>query len=178
MDRKLIISVAAIALLASFTARAQEHMEHGAHMHAMDGGDGRQLVNFPPEMRRHTLANMRDHLLALSEILSAMSAGQYAEAARVAGARLGSDSPSAEGCKDDAASGKPPMSRPTSMDHQMARYMPEEMRSIGLNMHQAASAFAAEATKADKSGNAKPALAALSQVTRQCAACHAAYKVQ
>lgn len=60
----------------------------------------------------------------------------------------------------------------------MSQFMPEGMRNIGLEMHQAASNFAIEAKKAAKTNNAKPALAALSKVTQQCSTCHSAYKVQ
>lgn len=183
MRTTLTISMTAIALAFGVTAYAQapmHQMDHMQHMQQMatDSNDTRQQVNFPPEMRQHTLANMRDHLEALSEILSNMSAGQYAKAARVANARLGMDSPSAEGCKGEDTSGKLQMSKPANMDHQMAQFMPEGMRNIGLAMHQAASDFAVEANKAGKAGNPKQALAALSKVTQQCAACHASYKVQ
>lgn len=183
MRTTLTISMTAIALAFGITAHAQapmhqmDHMQHMQHM-AAASKDTRQQVDFPPEMRQHTLANMRDHLEALSEILSHMSAGQYAKAALVANARLGMDSPSAEGCKGEDTSGKPQMSKPADMDHQMAQFMPEGMRNIGLAMHQAASDFALEANKAGKGGNPKQALAALSKVTQQCAACHASYKVQ
>jgi len=182
MRRFLFASVAALALAGGVTAYAQDHttpMDHQKHTASMGmAGDGRQLVNFPPEMRAHTLANMRDHLQALSEILTAMASGQYAKAARIADARLGMASPSAEGCKAPEAIASLQMSDPANMDHQMSQVMPESMRKIGLEMHQSASAFAVAATKAGKTGNAKPALAALSRVTQQCTACHAAYRVQ
>lgn len=181
------LSATALALAVSTSVDAQppmnpmehpNHLAHQQHTGATDGGDGRQLVNFPPEMRQHTLANMRDHLLALSEILAAMAAGQYAKASRVAGSRLGMDSPSAAGCQDEKAAAKPQMSKATGMDHRMGEFMPEGMRQLGLDMHQAASAFAGEAAKAARTGNAKPALAALSRVTQQCTSCHSAYKLQ
>lgn len=183
MRKTLTISLSAIALAFGVTAYAQAPMhqmgnaQHMQHM-AATSEDARQQVNFPPEMRQHVLANMRDHLEALSEILSKMAGGQYAKAAQVAGARLGLDSPSAEGCKGEGGSGKPQLSKPADMDHQMAQFMPEGMRHIGLAMHQAASDFAVEANKAGKSGSPKQALAALSKVTQQCAACHASYKLQ
>ena len=43
--------------------------------------DARQLVKFPAQMREHTLANMRDHLLALQEIQSALARSEYDRAA-------------------------------------------------------------------------------------------------
>lgn len=182
MRRTLFAAVAAVALAGGVTAAAQEHTNPMDHLQHTAGtgmpGDGRQLVDFPPPMRAHTLANMRDHLQALSEILTAMSGAQYATAARIADTRLGMDSPSAAGCKAEAAGATPQMSKPAGMDHQMSLFMPEAMRKIGLEMHQSASAFAVTAAKAGKTGNAKPALAALSRVTQQCAACHAAYRVQ
>ncbi len=183
MPKTLTISMGAIALAFGVTAYAQapmpqmDHAQHMKHMPVADN-DARQQVNFPTEMRRHTLANMRDHLEALSDILAKMSAGQYAKAAQVASTRLGMDSPSAEGCKDEGGSGKPQMSKPANIDHQMAQFMPEGMRNIGLAMHQSASDFSVEANKAGKSGNSKQAMAALSKVTQHCVACHAAYKVQ
>jgi hypothetical protein len=175
--------MAGIAMAFGITAYAQAPMHPMDHSQPMKhktsaDGDARQQVSFPPEMRQHTLANMRDHLEALSEILSGMSAGNYAKAAQVASTRLGMDSPSAEGCKGDGTSGKPQMSKPANMDHQMSQFMPEGMRNIGLAMHQAASDFAIESHKVGKSGNPKQALAALSKVTQQCTACHASYKIQ
>ena len=176
---KIFKALLAVSLLTTnLAAVAQDHnpmMNHQEHMAAMQQ-DARELVNFPPEMRQHTLANMRDHLMALSDILAAMSGGRYANAAAIADQRLGLGSPSADGCKPEGNA--PQMSKPARMDHQMAQFMPEGMRQIGLNMHEAASAFAKEASKAVRTGNAKPALASLSRVTEQCAACHLTYKVQ
>lgn len=176
MHRILFVPLATIALAVGVSAYAQDPMDHQKHMMAI-ADDGRQLVNFPPEMRQYTLANMRDHLQALSEILTAMSSTHYAKAAQIANARLGMDSPLAEGCKGDDAAGAPPMSKPANMDHQMVQFMPDGMRKTGLEMHQSASAFAAQATIASKTGNAKPALAALSHVVEQCVACHTTYRV-
>lgn len=181
MGNKFVLSLVAGAMAASIAAYAEmpeSPMGHMGHQPQRAGNDGRQLVNFPPEMRQHTLANMRDHLEALSEILGAISAAQYAKASQIASARLGMDSPSAAGCKAEEASSPAQQSNPANRDHQMAQFMPEAMRSIGLSMHQAASDFAAEAAKAKKTDNPKPALAALSKVTQQCSACHAAYRVQ
>jgi cytochrome c556 len=183
MRNNLVVPLAAIVLACSTAVFAQDHMgqmnhmDHQKHMASMNE-DARQLVNFPPEMRQHTLANMRDHLQALSEILAAMSGAQYAKAGQIADTRLSMNSPSAEGCKGEATANGPQMSKPANMDHQMSQFMPEGMRNIGLEMHQAASNFSIEAKKAAKTNNAKPALAALSKVTQQCSACHSAYKVQ
>lgn len=141
--------------------------------------DSRQAVSFPPMMREHTLANMRDHLDALSAILTAMAASNYTEAAHIADARLSMDSSAAAGCKAlGDPNGGARAASPMDMESMMAQFMPEGMRVIGLGMHQSASAFAAEATKAAKSGDARTAYEALARVTQQCTACHAAYRLQ
>lgn len=179
MSNKLGLTLFSIMLTSGTAVYAQQpmqHMDHSMHMTAM-AEDGRQTVNFPPAMRQHTLANMRDHLQALSEILGAIAGNQYAKAGEIAGARLGMNSPSAEGCKP-AEANAPQMSKPASMEQQMAQFMPEGMNKIGLSMHEAASTFSTEAALASKTGDTKPALAALAVVTQQCAACHATYKVQ
>ena len=55
----------------------------------------------------------------------------------------------------------------------MAQFMPEDMRALGLTMHESASEFAREAAKTQSGGDLKPALASLARVTQSCAACHA-----
>lgn len=179
MSRILPASIAALALFAGLAVQAQEH----GHSHdsgkamAVSGPDARQRVDFPPAMRDHTLANMRDHLLALSEILATIAQGQYAQAGEIARARLGMESPSAAGCQGGEAAGISRAPQAADMDHRMAGFMPEGMRGLGLEMHRAASLFADEAAKADASGNAQPAMAALAQLSRQCAACHSAWRL-
>lgn len=59
-----------------------------------------------------------------------------------------------------------------------SRFMPEAMASIGSEMHHAASRFAAAASDAAVADDVKTALAALSDVTRQCVACHNGFRVQ
>jgi cytochrome c556 len=174
-----IAAIAVAALTGATAVVAQDHsaMDHQKHMAMMMDDDSRQAVAFPAPMRQHTLANMRDHMQALSDILDAIAMGQYDKAARIADARLGMQSPAAAGCKTDGGSA-PQMSMEPTMEQQMAQFMPEGMRKIGLDMHQAASTFASEAAKVGKGGDAKPAMAALSRVTQQCAACHTTYRLQ
>lgn len=142
-------------------------------MHSMaPSADSRQVVDFPPPMRQHMLGNMRAHLAALGDILQALSTGDDATAAKIAETRLGLDSPGAAACNPNRSANASPMA---SM---MAEHMPEEMRNLGLAMHVSASKFAVEATKAQTSHDPKPALAALSDITQRCVACHAAYRLK
>jgi hypothetical protein len=121
--------------------------------------DGREPVGMPAMMQAHMRANMRDHLAAISEIQSALAAAQYEHAADIAEQRLGMSSLELHGARH------------------MATVMPAGMRAIGTAMHQAASRFARVAQEAPVSGGLSRALGALAEVSRQCVACHASYRL-
>jgi len=123
------------------------------------GADPRVKVDMPGHMVEHMLGNMRDHLQALTEIQRALGRGDMQTAADVAEKRIGLSS------LDDHGAAH------------MAGFMPEPMQAIGTRMHQAASRFARAAQDAGADGNLAKAVDALSQVTAQCVACHAAYRV-
>ncbi|MCU7833976.1 MAG: hypothetical protein KZQ83_01895 [gamma proteobacterium symbiont of Taylorina sp.] len=117
--------------------------------------DTRQLVNFPEMMQQHMMANMRDHLAAINEILIYLSSDEMDKAAEIAENRLGMSAMGLHGAK-----------------HQ-AKFMPEGMRGFGTNMHHAASRFALKAEE----GEPLAAYQSLQEVTSACVACHAAYRV-
>ncbi len=116
--------------------------------------DKRKLVEMPKMMQEHQLANMRDHLMAINEILNKMGQGKLDEAADIAENRLGMSSLSLHGA------------------NHIAKVIPKEMGDIGTSMHKAASRFALKAQE----GEALPAYKVLQQVTAACVACHAAYR--
>jgi len=118
--------------------------------------DTRQLVKLPEMMQQHMLANMRDHLLSLNEILDNMAKGNLDKAAQVAEMRLGMSSLDAHGASH------------------MAPYMPEGMRDAGTAMHRAASRFALKAGE----GEALPAYKMIGDITASCVACHTAYRIR
>jgi hypothetical protein len=169
---------AIVALLASAGTQAAPPIL-GASSPMPPAGGARQLVKYPPDVKAHTLANMRGHLEAVGAIMDAMATGKYDQAADIADARLGMNSPGAAGCRPHAAAGMAGMmaSDGAHMDHMMSRFMPPGMRELGQNMHRSANTFAAAAREAAKSGNAAPAMAALSTVLHNCAACHARYRL-
>lgn len=158
MDRSVALAaITALALAgAGLAAHAQEH-RHTPSPAAV--GDTRQLVVLPEPMRLHTVANMRDHLLALQEINVALSKSEYDKAAGIAETRLGLSSLEAHGAAH------------------VARYMPQAMQDLGTGMHKAASRFAIEAQNASAANDLRPALAALGTVMQNCVACHAAYRL-
>jgi hypothetical protein len=151
-------------LLLTFAVVAQSH-DPASHHHAQTQAgapapDMRQMVRFPTTLREHTLANMRDHLLVLQQIQEALAGQEYERAGELAEQRLGMSSLASHGA------------------HEVAKYMPKGMQEAGSGMHRSASRFAMAATDAGATGDLKPALAALAQVTAQCVACHAGYRLK
>jgi cytochrome c553 len=118
--------------------------------------DKRQLVALPEMMQAHMLANMRDHLATLDQILVVLGNGDLDQAAELAESRLGMSSLEKHGAEH------------------LAQFMPPEMRQLGTNMHKAASRFARKAQE----GEALPAYKMLSEITTACVACHAGYRIR
>jgi hypothetical protein len=187
--RKLALAAAAAAFGMTFAAALAQQSDpakHGATSQPESGAgpsgpmsapsqDSRQLVDLPPEARDHQMRNMRKHFQAISDILAALGAAEYDKAAGIARVRLGVDSMAAAGCK--GAAGGANMSAVPDARQMLARHMPEGMRSLGMAMHRAADAFASAAEAAARSGDPKPAYAALSRVTEGCVNCHKTYRV-
>ena len=131
---------------------------HGKAQHMAP--DLRILVNYPPALKAHTLASMRQHLATLHDIQAALAQSQFDHAAMLAERHLGMSS-----LHDHKAS-------------ENAQHMPPEMAAIGTAMHRAASQFVVVARDASVTGDLAAALGALSKVSAQCVACHAAYRLQ
>jgi hypothetical protein len=120
------------------------------------GKNSRQLVELPEMMQQHMMSNMRDHLSVINEILINMTDNELDQAAEIAESRLGMSSLESHGA------------------NHMAKFMPEEMRQAGTNMHRAASQFALKAQE----GEVLPAYAALSKITSACVTCHSGYRIR
>ena len=128
----------------------------GSSIANMDNNDSRELVKFPEMMQQHMMANMRDHVAALNEILEYMGKNQPDKAADVAENRLGMSSLDNHGASH------------------MASMMPKGMQQSGTSMHRAASRFALKAQE----GDLLPAYKALAEITAACVSCHAAYRIR
>lgn len=120
------------------------------------GNDARQLVQLPEIMQQHMMANMRDHLISIDEILVHMGNDELDKAAEIAEQRLGMSSLKSHGAVH------------------MAKFMPEDMRKSGTAMHKAASRFALKAEQ----GELLPAYKILSKITSACVSCHSAYRIR
>lgn len=156
----LVTASPLLATAADPPGHDMHHQQHTQHAPQHAPADTRPLVQLPEQMRLHLLANMRDHLLALQQIQDALANERFDQAAQIAEQRLGMTSLKLHGA------------------HDVAPYMPEQMRGIGTDMHRAASRLALAAGDAAASGDIKAALAALAQVTAQCVACHQGFRVQ
>jgi cytochrome c556 len=125
--------------------------------------DARQMVRLPPPMQEHMLANMRDHLSTLNDILGDVAEGKYEDAAKLAEQRLGMSSLAAHGAAH------------------LAPFMPQQMQDIGTGMHHAASRLVIvlqNAATGPGEQSIREVNGALHEVTSTCAACHASYKIR
>lgn len=125
--------------------------------------DDRELVKLPKMMQAHMLANMRDHLRALDEMLQALAQGKVDAASKIAESRLGMSSMGVHGAKH------------------MAPFMPPAMRAIGVQMHKAASRFVTIARDAELEPGLKAqrkVYGALHTIMENCNACHTAYRIR
>lgn len=118
--------------------------------------DSRQLVKLPEMMQQHMMANMRDHLIVINDILINLANDELDQAAEIAETRLGMSSLKLHGASH------------------MAGFMPEGMQQAGTSMHRAASRFALKAQE----GEVLPAYNALTEVTSACVACHSGYRIR
>ena len=108
--------------------------------------------------RKRSCFPMCGPIIAIAEILAAP--------------RLGMASPGSAACKPNATSGEL-----GDMPKMMASHMPEEMRALGMTMHEQATKLAQEAAKVKQGGDLRPALLELWQVVQACNACHSNYRL-
>lgn len=130
---------------------------------AISADDTREFVDMPAMMQEHLLANMRDHLRALDEILGFLAEGNVDEAGKIAEGRLGMSSLEAHGAAH------------------LAPFMPEGMVAAGTEMHRAASRFVIAAQNAELAPGKEAqheVYGALQAVTSACNACHQSYRIR
>ena len=125
--------------------------------------DTRQMVKLPKMLQEHMLANMRDHLVALDEILGELAQGRVNNAAQIAEKRLGMSSLTSHGAAH------------------LGKFMPAAMGKIGTQMHRAASRFVVAAQNAELDpgiSSQRKVYRALQEVTENCNACHQGYRIR
>lgn len=122
--------------------------------------DTRQLATLPAAAAENLRAEMRANMLTLNQIISLTVAGQTKEAGLLAEQELGV-----------TAMGK---NRKLPFDARPGPHMPPAMHAVGVDGHNAASAFALVAA----SGDREKTLAALPTLSTPCVACHFAYRIR
>ena len=123
-----------------------------AAIDALDAMDTRKGVPLIPMMAHHQKQNMRDHLLAVQEIVLAVAADDFS-AVEKASARIGASPQMTQMCSHMG------MGAPGFSDQ-------------ALGFHQTADSIGAAAKKKDR----KAVLDALGKTLTTCTACHAAWK--
>ncbi len=170
--------------------------------------DNRQFVNLSPEIKAKFLAQMRTNMANLDDIIGEIAQGNMEEAAKIAERRMGfahgriermakkgaSDAQINEMVArirnmtkgDDYASISKAMhkNRPGGGMGKggggLGRFMPQEMRIMGHEMHKAAYKLAdiARATKNPTTTDYKNLFSALNDITTSCRGCHDAFRVK
>jgi hypothetical protein len=157
---RVFVAIVAVVLAGGSATLAVAQHQHSHDMPAPGTLDTRQFVKFPTALVEETLANMRDHLQTLQEIQLQLSMGHTDIAAKIAEARLGMSSLALHRAAE------------------VSKHMPQGMQDAGTAMHRAASRFVIAAQDAGVTGDLKPALAGLAEVTAQCVGCHAGYRLK
>jgi hypothetical protein len=148
-------------LLLSFlfqTAHSQEAGNDAGPKAKASDADPRQLLEMPDQARKLMREDMLEHLSALNEIITHLAANKLDAAAEIAESKMGRSS----------------MGKHRGTGLGPGRFMPPEMRSIGWNMHEAATEFSQLAKK----GDSENAYVALQKITGSCVACHYGYRTR
>ncbi len=168
---------------------------------ALAAEDNRQFVKVNPQVIDRFLAEMRQDLVHLDDLLSAISEGDLEEAARIAERRMGLahkriEMMVANGASDTqiakfiakvrkwADNDELDLSKALHGKGQgrgVGQFMPEELRAMGQEMHKAAYAFADVARAAKTPPTAddyKKIFSAVNDITTLCRNCHDTFRVR
>lgn len=130
---------------------------------AGEKGDSRNLIQVPKDIQMKMLANMRDHIVALDEIIKAVQKGNYENANDIAEFRLGWSSLMRLG------------------DQKVADHWVKPMQKMADQMYRSASNFvivSQNASVEESKESYQNILQALGEVTSACRSCHEAYRVR
>lgn len=120
--------------------------------------DMRKFVEMPEQARQMLREDMLDQFAVLNEIIEYLARNNYRAAADVA----------------ENGMGQSLLRRNQGREFGPARYMPEEMRRMGWNLHEAATNFALVA----KRKSPQASYGALQKITEACIACHYSYRTR
>ncbi len=140
--------------------------------------DMRQVVNMPAPMKEMFLKNMRGHMESLDLIIAALAEGDLNDAAEIAekGMGLGHGKPRQcddehDGSHDHSTHQHKPE---THQGKAFGKFMPKEMKMMGMQLHTSADNFAAVA----REGDVGDAYRSLRNISASCVACHQSFQVK
>jgi len=162
MNRRSLVRASLWALFLSCTSDGPPAVSSAATadptassaMRELDGIDGRRPVPLLPAMADHQKANMRDHLLAVQEIVAALASDDYAAVERAA-SRIGLSDQMGQMCSHMGA-GAPGFAEQA------------------LVFHRTADGIVSAARRTDRDA----VLAELGATLQTCTSCHAAWRQQ
>lgn len=117
--------------------------------------DVREQASFPTPIKIALKQRMRENLMYVNQIGTALSENDLNLAADIAEYKLGLSSLGPHNARQEP-------------------YMPQGMRHLGMEMHKASSRLARVAQEGDQLS----AFKSLSEVTNLCVACHATYRAE
>jgi hypothetical protein len=120
--------------------------------------DMRKFVEMPEQARQVLREDMLDQFAVLNEIIEYLARNNYAAAADVA----------------ENGMGQSLRRRNQEREFGPGRYMPEQMRRMGWDLHEAATNFALVA----KREHPQATYGALQKITEACIACHYSYRTR
>lgn len=140
----------ALLMLLNFSPLfAEEH--HGHHMHEMSVPDSRISLNLSPAMKQHQLSNMREHVVAIREIVGLIADNKFDNAAQIAHEKLGLT---------------------PDMQQMCGSFGNDQFKTLGFAFHKSADDLA----DALKTKNTQTSLRALHQTLNYCVECHATFR--
>lgn len=158
--------------------------------------DERELIEMPADVQVKFLTEMRGLLESVDEMLLALAEGDFDKISKIADIELGFKHRKwqkmiADGASEDEVQAKiNKMRDKLAMPHDkkkmknsksMSRFMPDNARAMGRQMHLAASSLSLVAQGAgDKPdiGKYQEIAGGIQQITTMCASCHNGYKIR
>ena len=139
--------------------------------------DQREVVEMPSQAKIMFLKNMRGHMESLDLIIAALSENDLTEAAILAETTMGSGQGKKRQC--DEGSTEKQQHKHKQSSHKVkgkgfGKFMPKEMKMMGMQLHIAANEFADVA----REGNMGEAFKSLRNISAACVACHQSYQVK
>jgi len=164
--------------------------------------DPRRVIELPPAVADQLRAEMRDHMDNLDDLVGAVAAGDFADAAEIARTRMRMGHRLDERLADAGYSKTEIEAFRQALKQQgwepgrgfggagpasgiagamgPGRYVPDEFRAMGRTFHQAAQDFAATADTVGEPPTVEDyenVLSALQFVTSTCRSCHATWRL-